>query len=240
MRDVAAEVIGLGQVDLEARPRARLEAFGAGALSNAELLTVLLEEGRCDDAAADVAEALLRDVDGLDGLRDTDYHSLLSRPGLARAGAARICAAVELALRLARPKTLARPTIASPEDAARILLPHMGALRVEHMVVVLLDLQSRLIRVTELYRGALDRSVARVSEVFRPAIVANAASLIVAHNHPSGDPTPSAEDLAFTRRCVQAGRMLGIDVADHLIIGAGDYVSMRARRLGFDESLLGR
>jgi DNA repair protein RadC len=123
--------------------------------------------------------------------------------------------------------------IQSPNEAAALLLYDMGALEQEHLRVMLLDTRNRLIRTAEVYRGSLSSSVMRVGEVFRDAVRANAASIIVAHNHPSGDPTPSPEDVSVTKAIVEAGRLLDIEVLDHIVIGMNRFISLKERGLGF-------
>ena len=135
---------------------------------------------------------------------------------------------------MAVPAPEERPTIQSPEDAAGLLLYEMGALEQEHLRVLLLDTRNRLMRTVEVYQGSLNASLVRVGEVLRDAVRSNAAAVIIAHNHPSGDPTPSPEDVALTRAVVEAGDLLDIEVLDHLVIGKGRFVSMKSRGLGFD------
>jgi DNA repair protein RadC len=126
-----------------------------------------------------------------------------------------------------------RPTIQSPEDAAGLLLYEMSALEQEHLRVLLLDTRNRLVHTAEVYRGSLNTSLIRIGEVFRDAVRYHAAAIIVAHNHPSGDPTPSPEDVSVTKAIADAGRLLDIEVLDHLVIGRGRYVSLKAKGLGF-------
>jgi DNA repair protein RadC len=151
--------------------------------------------------------------------------------GLAKA--AQIKAAIELGIRLRLEAPEERPAINSPSDAAALLQYEMSALAQEHLRVVNLDTRNRVINIEKLYVGSLNASTVRICEIFKPAIQRNAASILVAHNHPSGDPTPSPEDVALTRAIVQSGKLLDIDVLDHMIIGEGRWVSLKERGLGF-------
>jgi DNA repair protein RadC len=153
--------------------------------------------------------------------------------GLGPAKAAQLKAAIELGRRLALEAPEERPAINSPGDAAALVQYEMAALEQEHLRVLLLDTRNRVLDINELYHGSLNASLVRVGEVFKPAIRRNAAGILVVHNHPSGDPTPSPDDVAITRALVQAGRLLDIEVVDHLVIGQGRFVSLKERGLGF-------
>jgi len=142
-------------------------------------------------------------------------------------------AAIELGRRIASLPPEDRPSVASPAQAAALVQYEMSALDQEHLRVLLLDTRNRLVRIAEVYRGSLNTSLVRIGEVFREALRHNAAGLIVVHNHPSGDPSPSPEDVALTRSLVEAGKLLDLQVLDHLIIGQGRFVSLRERGLGF-------
>lgn len=215
------------------RPRERLATLGATSLSEAELVAILLRTGTRGLSALQMAQALLAECRGLSGLLTIPYPELCARPGLGPAKAAQIQAAVELGRRFARARPEERPSIQSPEDAASLIQYEMSRLEQETMRVLLLDTRNHLIRDPMVYQGSLNASVVRVGELFREAVRANAAAVIVAHNHPSGDPTPSPEDVAMTRTLVEAGRLLDIEVLDHLVIGKGRWVSLKAQGLGF-------
>lgn len=218
------------------RPRERLASLGAEALSNAELIAILLRTGIEGTNAVQLAQRVLMDLGGLSGLHKTPFDELRHRRGIGPAKAAQLKAAVELGRRLAVALPEEQPTIQSPDDAAALLLYEMGALEQEHLRVLLLDTRNRLFRTVEVYQGSLNASLIRVGEVFREAVRSNAASIIVVHNHPSGDPTPSPDDVSVTRALVEAGRLLDIEVLDHLIIGKNRFVSLKAKDLGFNTS----
>ena len=153
--------------------------------------------------------------------------------GLGLAKAAQLQAAFELGRRLALETQGARPQITCPADAARLLLPEMGRLEQEHLRVILLDRRNKVLEIVEVYKGSATSAQMRIGELFKEAIRKNASAIIVTHNHPSGDPTPSPDDVAVTRAIVQAGKLLDIDVLDHLVIGQGKWISLKERGLGF-------
>ena len=217
------------------RPRERMAAAGPQSLSTAELLAVLLRTGGRGRNALQTAQALIDRTGGLHGLRNASLAELCAVPSIGPAKASLIVAAVELGRRIAVAQAEQAPTLSSPAAAAGLLQYEMSGLEQEHLRTILLDARNRLIRVQEVYRGSLTTSLIRTGEVFREAIRANAAGMIVAHNHPSGDPSPSPEDLAVTRNLVAAGRLLDIPVLDHIVIGRNRFVSMRERGMGFAE-----
>jgi len=215
------------------KPRERLRSYGANALSNSELVAIMLRVGVGGENVVSLAQRLLSRFSGLTGLARASLPELCEIKGIGLAKAAQIKAALELGRRLliAGPET--HPQIQSPADAANLLLPEMGLLDQEHMRVLLLDTKHHVLDAPTVYVGNLNTSVVRVSELFREAIKRNCAAIIIAHNHPSGDPTPSPEDVSVTEQIVAAGRLLDIEVLDHLVIGQQRYVSLRERGLGF-------
>jgi DNA repair protein RadC len=215
------------------RPRERMARLGPQALSNAELLAILLRVGIPGENAVEMGQRLLKDLGGLGGLHKVEFGELCNQRGLGEAKASQIKAAIELGRRLSRESPDERPVIHCPDDAAALIAYEMGALEQEHLRVLLLDTRNRVMDIVEVYRGSLNSSQVRVGELFRAAIRRNAASLILAHNHPSGDPSPSPEDVLVTRSIVQAGKLLDIEVLDHLVIGQGRHVSLKERGLGF-------
>ncbi len=220
-------------MDARERPRERLVRLGAGSLTTAELLAILLRTGLPGENAVRLAERLLSRFGGLSGLHRADFALLQAERGVGLAKAAQIKAALELAHRLMQADPDARPAISGPEDAAALVRYEMSALEQEQVRVLLLDTRNRLLAIRLVYQGSLNSAGVRVGELFKAAIRQNAAALILVHNHPSGDPTPSAEDVALTRQAVQAGKLLDVEVLDHLIIGQGRFVSLKERGLGF-------
>jgi DNA repair protein RadC len=215
------------------RPRERLARLGPQSLSNAELLAILLRVGVPGENAVQVGQRLLQHFGGLPGLHRADFQEVCAEHGLGPAKAAQIKAAIELGNRLRLEAPDERPAVHSPADAAALVQYEMSALEQEELRVLLLDIRNRVLDTVTVYRGSINSSQVRVGELFRTAIRRNAASIIVIHNHPSGDPTPSPDDVAVTRAMAQAGKLLDIEVLDHLVIGRGKFVSMKDRGLGF-------
>ncbi len=215
------------------RPRERLASLGPQALSNAELLAILLRVGVTGENAVQVGQRLLQKFSGLTGIHHAPFEELMNQHGIGEAKAAQIKAAIELGRRLTLEAPEERSTINSPADAAALVQFEMSALEQEHLRVILLDTRNHVLDIVEVYHGSVNSSQVRVGEIFKAAVRRGAPALIVVHNHPSGDPTPSPDDVAVTRAFVQAGKLLDVDVLDHLVIGQGKYVSLKERGLGF-------
>ena len=215
------------------RPREKLGRLGVTALGENELLALVLGSGTRRAGALALANLVLEAAGGLHGLPGCTGDELRRTPGVGAAKAAQVLAAVELGRRTLLRQPADRPQFLTPGEVAMYLLPEFGARPVEQFGIVLLDTKHRLIRTAVLTIGTLDRSVVHPREVFREASSARAAGIVLYHNHPSGDPTPSADDLALTRRLVAAGELMGIDVLDHLVLTATRYVTLREMgRLG--------
>lgn len=208
------------------RPRERLRTLGAGALATRELLAILIGSGGGGRSAVDVAAELMRVSDGsIRRLATMPLGAVESVAGVGPAVAARIAAALELGRRLAREGPEERQRIRGPRDVYDRCAPEMRDLPQEEFRLLLLSTQHAVTREVVVTRGVLDASVVHPREVFRIAIAENAAALVLVHNHPSGDPSPSPEDRAVTRQLTEAGRVLGIPVVDHIVIGDASYVS---------------
>ena len=204
------------------RPRERLRDAGPGSLSNPELIAILLRTGVRGESAVALATRLVSDFGGLAGMARVTY-----------AKACQLLAAMELGKRLVSLHPEDRTVVRSPRDVFNLLGAEMGFLDQEHLKAVLLNTKNEVQAVREVYVGNVNSSVVRVSEVLRPAIRDNCPSIIVVHNHPSGDPTPSPEDILITRQVRSGGEMMDIELLDHIIIGAGGYVSLKEKGLGF-------
>jgi DNA repair protein RadC len=209
------------------RPREKLQRLGAGALGDNELLAIVLGHGRARSSALDLANAVLAAADGAHGLVRTRYDELCAIPGIGSARAAQILAAVELGRRTLTRAARERVQIVSPRAAAEFLLPQYGNRPVEQFGVLLLDTKHRVLRTLVLSVGTLDASIVHPREVFGAAAAAGAAALVLFHNHPSGDPKPSQDDVQLTRRLAAAGVLMGIDVIDHVILADVRYYSFK-------------
>jgi DNA repair protein RadC len=220
-------------LDVSDRPRERLAKLGPQALSNAELLAILLRVGVKGENAVQVGQRLLQTFSGITGLHRATLDEVCAQHGIGPAKGAQIKAAIELGRRLTVESPDERPTIHNPSDAAELVRFEMSALEQEELRVMLLDTRNRVLDIVEVYRGSLNSSQVRIGELFKNAIRRNAAAIIVVHNHPSGDPTPSPDDVALTRAVVEAGRLLDIEVLDHLVMGQNNWISLKERRLGF-------
>ena len=215
------------------RPRERLAAHGASYLNTAELIAILLRVGVQGENAVQVGHRLLQTFGGIIGLHRASFAELSSQRGLGPAKAAQLKAALELGNRLRQEAPDEKPVIQSPNDAASLIQYEMSALEQEELRVLLLDTRNRVLQIETIYRASLNSSQIRVGEIFKAAIRKNSAAIIIAHNHPSGDPTPSPDDVVVTRAIVQAGKLLDIDVLDHLVIGTSKFISLKERGLGF-------
>jgi len=215
------------------RPRERLAHLGPQALTNAELLAILLRVGVPGENSVQMGQRLLQRLGGISGLHRASFGEVCGQHGMGPAKAAQIKAAIELGRRLTLESPDERPAVHSPADAAALVQYEMSALEQEELRVMLLDTRNRVQDVVTIYRGSVNSSQVRIGEVFKDAIRRNAVNLIVVHNHPSGDPTPSPDDVALTRAVVQAGKLLDVEVLDHLVIGRGRFVSLKERGLGF-------
>ena len=210
------------------RPRERLSRLGAEVLSEQELLACLLGRGIAGESVLFSARRLLAAFSTVQGIAEASLEQLASVYGIGPAKAAQLKAAMELSRRLTVHSNHPRPSITSAEAAANVLRPHLIDKTKEHVVVLLLDTRHRLIRLSPVAVGSLSATVVHPRELFKEAIAASAAAVIVAHNHPSGEPTPSEHDIQLTGRLVGAGEILGIEVLDHLILAGEQVVSLRA------------
>jgi DNA repair protein RadC len=222
--------------DLETqdRPRERLIRVGARAVSTAELLAIILRTGAAGENVLRLAERILARFGNLTGVSRASIIESMEVKGVGPAKAVEVKAALEIGRRLMASSPEERPRVTSPGDAANLLMSEMMFLEQEHLRLILLDTRNRVISTPTVYVGSLNTSVVRIGELFRAAIKDNAAAFIVAHNHPSGDPSPSPEDVTVTRQIVQSGKLLDIELLDHVIIGRQRYVSLKERGLGFD------
>ena len=222
------------EVPVAERPRERLALRGVAGLTSAELIALIWGSGSRGRSAVDLAEDALAAHDGLTGLARATDLELAGLAGIGVARAAQLIAAFELGRRLLADWPSGRWSIRGPRDVADRLILQMGRLEREELRVVILDTKNHVLRVATVYQGNVSSSLVRVGELYRDAVRLNAAGVILVHNHPSGDPTPSPDDLHLTAEALAAGRLLDIQLLDHLVIGHDGYVSMRDRGVVFD------
>ena len=211
------------QLPPELRPRERLLEGGPSALSDGELLGLLFGIGSREKTAVELAGEVISEAGGLHGLYDVSVHELMQVNGIGKAKACTILAAVELGRRIGQVRNPGRPVISSPADVERLLRGRIANLDRENFVVVLLNTRNEVIETSTVSVGTLGASLVHPREVFKPAVRASAASVILAHNHPSGKVEPSREDREVTRRLGEAAGILGIEVLDHVIVGDGSF-----------------
>ncbi|TBL81630.1 RadC family protein [Paenibacillus thalictri] len=221
----------LRDVPHEERPRERMQQYGAQALSNAELLAILLRTGTYSESAVHLAERVLHECGGLRYLVQMSEDQLTAIKGIGQAKAIQIQAGIELGRRLARSTMDDKVTVRHPQDVANLLMEDMRYLQKEHFVCLFLNTKNHVIGQETLSIGSLNASIVHPREVFRAAIGRSSASIVCAHNHPSGDPSPSPEDIEITQRLMESGEIIGIEVLDHIIIGDGEFVSLKQQGL---------
>jgi DNA repair protein RadC len=208
-----------------------MQHYGAQALSNAELLAILLRTGTYSESAVHLAGRVLQECGGLRGIMDISLSQLMEIKGIGEAKALQIQASIELGRRLARCTAGEKISIRSPKDVANLLMEDMRYLQKEHFVCLFLNTKNHVIGQETLSMGSLNASIVHPREVFRAAIKRSSASIVCVHNHPSGDPAPSPEDVEITMRLVEAGEIIGIDVLDHIIIGDQHFISLKEQGL---------
>lgn len=211
------------------RPRERLIQQGAQSLSNQELIAILLRTGTKEESVLHLANRVLTYFEQLHELKHATIEEIISIKGIGEVKETQLLAAVELGRRLAQKQVNERFTIRSPHDAASYLMPDMTSLQQEHFVVLFLNVKNQVIHKQTIFIGSLNASIVHPREIFREAVKRSAASIICAHNHPSGIPTPSPEDIEVTKRLQEAGFIIGIDLIDHVIIGDHQFVSMKEK-----------
>jgi DNA repair protein RadC len=211
------------------RPRERLLVDGPASLSNHELLAILLRTGSKDESVLQLANRLLNHFEGLRMLKDATVEELTSMKGIGNTKAIQIMAAIELGRRMGRLRYDDRYVIRSPEDGAKFVMEDMRFLSQEHFVCLYLNTKNQVLHRQTIFIGSLNASIVHPREVYKEAFRRSAASIICIHNHPSGDPSPSKEDIEVTKRLSECGKIIGIELLDHLIIGDGKYVSLKEK-----------
>lgn len=221
----------INEIPLEERPRERMVAYGPQALSHAELLAILLRTGSASESALQLASRIIKKAGGLRNLADLSLEQMTQIKGIGKAKAVQILAGIELGRRLSKSEFGERTAIRSPEDAAEYVMEDLRYHQNEHFVCLFLNTKNQVLAQETLSIGSLNASIVHPREIFRAAIKRSSASIICVHNHPSGDPTPSPEDIQITERLVEAGELVGIEVLDHIIIGDKRYISLKEQGL---------
>ncbi|MDQ0161184.1 RadC family protein [Bacillus alveayuensis] len=211
------------------RPRERMVHAGPESLSNHELLAILLRTGTKNESVIHLANRLLKQFDGLRMLKDASIQEITNIPGIGTAKAVQVMAAIELGKRIHQLTFQDRYVIRSPKDAANYVMEEMRFLTQEHFVCLYLNTKNQVLHKSTVFIGSLNASIVHPREVFKEALKRSAASIICMHNHPSGDPSPSREDIEVTKRLVECGKLIGIDLLDHIIIGEQKYVSLKEK-----------
>ncbi len=216
------------------RPRERLRDLGGFALSNPELLAIILRTGSANQSVLNLAASLLAKHGGLGGLARRSFADLVREHGVGEAKAAELVAIFTLAQRINALQPQDRLFVRSPAEVMGLLGNEMGFLDQEQLRVLLVNTRNQLLAIRPVYVGNVSMAQVRMAELFRDAVRENAPSIVLVHNHPSGDPSPSAEDIALTKQAVQAGELMQLEVLDHIIIGEKRFVSMKQMGMGFD------
>ena len=211
------------------RPRERLLMYGESHLSNQEILAILIGSGTKNESVLELSNRLIMHFEGLKLLSDATIEELTSIKGIGTAKGVIILAAIELGRRIQQYKPDERFTVRSPEDGADYVMEDMRSLKQEHLVVMFLNTKNQIIHRQTIFVGSLNASIVHPREIYREAVRRSAASIICAHNHPSGDPSPSQEDIHVTRRLVEAGKIMGIEMLDHLVIGDNKFISLKEK-----------
>lgn len=221
--------IMIKDVPKEDRPRERLLKLGASHLSNQELLAILIGSGTKDESVMALSNRVLMHFEGLNLLKDATIEELTAIKGIGAAKGVLLLSALELGRRMSQHKPNDRYVIRSPEDGADYVMEEMRNLNQEHFVVLFLNTKNQIIHRQTIFIGSLNASIVHPREIYREAVKRSAASIICAHNHPSGDPAPSQEDIHVTRRLVESGKMIGIELLDHLVIGDRKFISLKEK-----------
>ncbi|RKD23895.1 hypothetical protein BEP19_05570 [Ammoniphilus oxalaticus] len=208
-------------------PRERMIQYGLDALSNAELIAILLRTGTAGESVLSLAQRVLGQVGGIRQFLDVSLEELTAIKGIGVAKAVQLLAGIELGRRIANSTPEQRWTIRSPEDVAKLMMEELRHLKREKFVCLFLNTKNQVLAQHTVSIGSLNSSVVHPREVFKEAIRRSSAAIICLHNHPSGDPTPSQEDIEVTKRLINAGQIIGIAVLDHVIIGDGRFYSLK-------------
>jgi DNA repair protein RadC len=225
--DMAEYSFTIKELPAEERPREKLLKYGEEILSNAELLALIISTGKRDRTAVELSQDILNYFGGLRSLVSLSIEEITEIKGFGLAKATKLRAVIELSKRLYASRKEDKKVIKSPQDVAELLMPEMRFLKQEIFKIVLLDVKNQLIAIPQISKGGLSSSIVHPREVFKEAIRRSSAAIILAHNHPSGIPEPSNDDIKISKRLIDSGKIIGIDVLDHVIIGDDRYISMK-------------
>lgn len=223
-----SENIKINEIPSGERPREKLLFYGAHCLSNEELLAIILRTGNKDSNVVELSYRIIHSVGGLNGLFKASAKELMELKGVKEAKATQILAMCELYKRF-KVSELTQIKISKPSDVAKLVLDELRMLRQEVLILINLDTKNKVISKKEIFKGGLNSSLVHPREIFREAVKDSAASIIICHNHPSGDPTPSRDDINITTRLKECGKMMGIELLDHLIIGDNRFISLKEK-----------
>ncbi|WP_317311249.1 DNA repair protein RadC [Clostridium thermobutyricum] len=212
------------------RPQEKLISQGASVLTNTELLALILRTGVKGENVINLSQRIINELNGLDGILTASLEDIKSIRGIKNSKGSQILALAELVKRIKTLKTKElNPRISNPKELAKLLYPEMSCLNQEILKLIVLNTKNEIVKTKDVFKGGLNSSLVHPREIFNEAIKSSAASIIISHNHPSGDPTPSKEDIAITKRLSDCGKLLGINLTDHIIIGNNKYVSLREK-----------
>lgn len=214
----------------EERPKEKLLTYGAETLSNSELLAIILRCGVKGENVLTLSQRVLSTLNGLDGILNTSYNEITTIKGIKDGKASQILAIAEMYKRFNNLKADdEKVKVNSPGDIAQKLIAEMGCYKQEVLKLIILNTKNKIIRIKDIFKGSLNTSIVHPREIYSEAVKYHGASIIICHNHPSGDPTPSAEDINITLRINECGKLIGINLLDHIIIGSTNYISMKEK-----------
>lgn len=219
----------LKDLPINERPRERLLRYGAEKLSNSELIAIILGNGTSKENILSISTRLLKISGGLNGLLNSEADELIKISGIGKAKAVQLLALGELTKRFKAYKSGENYKILTPKDAASLIMDELKVFDKEHLYVIMLNTKNVVIKISDVSVGSLNSSIVHPREVYNEPIVKHAASIIICHNHPSGDPEPSSEDINITKRLKECGKIIGIELLDHIIIGDGVYISLKEK-----------
>lgn len=223
------EPLKIKDIPQSERPREKLLSQGVESLNNEELLAIILGTGVKGENVINLSRRIISELNGLDGILSASLEQVKAIKGVKDSKGSQIIAIAELSKRIGSLKTTIRQKVNKPNDLADLLYPEMTSLTQEVLKLIILNTKNEILKTKDVFKGTLNSSLVHPREIFNEALKSSAASIIICHNHPSGDPTPSKEDITITKRISDCGRLLGVNLTDHIIIGNNKYVSLREK-----------